>query len=174
MASHLREPLEANCHFFHACLKSTWHAFGNKQWFASDKCHQQNPNCILMLRNCIRQHANWKLYSSRGFSQGSLTWMEMCKILSIRRSTEVGKSSLLTALTGVQSEAAAYEFTTLTCIPGWNIYGGISSRIEIKQLVLYGHAMPCLRLRYTAFPKSAKYLHHSLYLFMHYVSSLDL
>jgi hypothetical protein len=35
---------------------------------------------------------------------------------------EVGKSSLLTALTGVQSEAAAYEFTTLTCIPGWE-YG---------------------------------------------------
>jgi len=30
----------------------------------------------------------------------------------------VGKSSLLTALTGVESEAAAYEFTTLTCIPG--------------------------------------------------------
>jgi len=30
----------------------------------------------------------------------------------------VGKSSLLTALTGVESEAADYEFTTLTCIPG--------------------------------------------------------
>uniref|UniRef100_A0A0G4H1I1 OBG-type G domain-containing protein n=1 Tax=Chromera velia CCMP2878 TaxID=1169474 RepID=A0A0G4H1I1_9ALVE len=30
----------------------------------------------------------------------------------------VGKSSLLTALTGTKSEAAAYEFTTLTCIPG--------------------------------------------------------
>jgi len=30
----------------------------------------------------------------------------------------VGKSSLLTGLTGVESEAAAYEFTTLTCIPG--------------------------------------------------------
>jgi uncharacterized protein len=30
----------------------------------------------------------------------------------------VGKSTLLTELTGTKSEAAAYEFTTLTCIPG--------------------------------------------------------
>jgi uncharacterized protein len=30
----------------------------------------------------------------------------------------VGKSSMLTVLTGVKSEAASYEFTTLTCIPG--------------------------------------------------------
>ena len=30
----------------------------------------------------------------------------------------VGKSTILTALTGTKSEAAAYEFTTLTCIPG--------------------------------------------------------
>lgn len=30
----------------------------------------------------------------------------------------VGKSSLLNQLCGTESEAAAYEFTTLTCIPG--------------------------------------------------------
>ena len=30
----------------------------------------------------------------------------------------VGKSSLLSALTETESEAAAYEFTTLTCVPG--------------------------------------------------------
>jgi ribosome-interacting GTPase 1 len=34
----------------------------------------------------------------------------------------VGKSTLLTALTGTRSEAAAYEFTTLTCIPGECVY----------------------------------------------------
>jgi ribosome-interacting GTPase 1 len=36
----------------------------------------------------------------------------------------VGKSSLLTLLTGTESEAAAYEFTTLTCIPGVIHYNG--------------------------------------------------
>lgn len=36
----------------------------------------------------------------------------------------VGKSSLLNAVTDTQSEAAAYEFTTLTCIPGNVVING--------------------------------------------------
>lgn len=44
----------------------------------------------------------------------------------------VGKSSMLTAFTGVQSEAAAYEFTTLTCIPGVIHYNDI--RIQMLDL----------------------------------------
>eukprot|EP01111_Echinosteliopsis_oligospora_P009912 TRINITY_DN2997_c0_g2_i1.p1 TRINITY_DN2997_c0_g2~~TRINITY_DN2997_c0_g2_i1.p1 ORF type:complete len:370 (-),score=98.19 TRINITY_DN2997_c0_g2_i1:8-1117(-) len=41
----------------------------------------------------------------------------------------VGKSTILTKLTETQSEAAAYEFTTLTCIPGVIMHNG--SRIQL-------------------------------------------
>lgn len=44
----------------------------------------------------------------------------------------VGKSSLLSTLTETKSEAAAYEFTTLTCIPGNLMYNG--TKIQLLDL----------------------------------------
>ena len=44
----------------------------------------------------------------------------------------VGKSTLLTLLTGTKSESASYEFTTLTCIPGVIHYK--DSKIQLLDL----------------------------------------
>jgi len=44
----------------------------------------------------------------------------------------VGKSTLLTKMTGTFSEAADYEFTTLTCIPGSYSYKG--TKIQLLDL----------------------------------------
>ncbi len=44
----------------------------------------------------------------------------------------VGKSTLLSTLTGTESTAAAYEFTTLTCIPGNIMHRG--TKIQLLDL----------------------------------------
>src|ERR1700684_705518 len=44
----------------------------------------------------------------------------------------VGKSTLMSKLTGQHSEAAAYEFTTLTTVPGQVVYNG--AKIQMLDL----------------------------------------
>lgn len=44
----------------------------------------------------------------------------------------VGKSTLLTKLTGTFSECADYEFTTLTCIPG--VYNYKGTKVQLLDL----------------------------------------
>ena len=48
----------------------------------------------------------------------------------------VGKSTLLTNLAGVYSEVAAYEFTTLTTVPGVIRYKGAKVQVELLSLSL--------------------------------------
>ena len=52
----------------------------------------------------------------------------------------MGKSTLLTNLAGVYSEVAAYEFTTLTTVPGVIRYKG--AKVQVKLFMMCAYTLP--------------------------------
>ncbi len=89
-----------------------------EKWFALMKSQ------IAKLRDKIERKA-----SGKGGGEGFFVRKTGNATVILVGFPSVGKSTLLNALTGTQSKTAAYEFTTLDCIPGTLNYKGAKIQI---------------------------------------------
>ena len=73
------------------------------------------------------------------FSVVSRELSSLLSSLMVAGFPSVGKSTLLTNLAGVYSEVAAYEFTTLTTVPGVIRYKG--AKVQVKLLIMCAYTL---------------------------------